>query len=392
MANSPYDMFDKSIFKHEEKIKTKHFSKEDDKKYSSIFYPIFKYPTLNKAIEQVSKKEVSYRTKDKYIYLIDYQIINTPKGFISIKFHQFIFNQNHEKLVEQIQILNYDVNADKILSLHDVLRKDYMNIINLRILEDHKNYTLSDISDFSIHEEEIRIYFQHEKKKYITLPYQKYYSYIRLKHKKIPSLYQKQQIKKITTNIDPNKPMIAFTFDDGPSKEYTKQIMDIFNKANGKATFFMLGTQVKKYPEVVSTIYQQGFEVASHTLNHKNLAFLNKKETYTEIMKTQDLIYQITGEDPLLLRPPYGSLPNIDVASLNLHIALWNIDTLDWKSKDPNLIQQNILNDVKDGSIILMHDIYKTSVQSIEKIVPILKQQGYQFVTMSDMIQYRYNK
>lgn len=388
LASDKYEKYSKPIYKNKEISEMRHFTQDNDDKYISIFYLECKQEKLNEAIKTYISEETTYQSKQKYVHYTDYEKTKYFDDFISIKFHQFIYN-NDEKIVEQIHIINYDVKADKVMQLDDVLRKDYKDMILTLLHKESKVYSIEDISDFYINKNEIDVYFNHEEKDVISIPYQEFQSYIKLKCKEIPSLYQNDIVQTSVENIDPTKPMVAFTFDDGPSEAYTQKIMDAFDKVNGKATFFMLGSQASKYEEIVKEVDRRAFEIANHTTNHKNLKTLSDEDAYKEIMDTQDLLYAYTGKDANLLRPPYGSFPNIDVKAMNL--ALWNVDTLDWKSRNVQAIKTNILNNIADGSIILMHDIYETSAISIQEILPTLKAQGYQFVTMSTLIKYRYS-
>lgn len=389
-ANSKYQDYTKPIYENKQVGKTKHYTKDSDKVYTSVFYPAFTQETLNKAIQEYMKKEITYQSKNKYIHYTDYEVMQTY-DYISIMFHQFIYNENHKKLVEQIHTINYDIKADKILTLDDVLRKDYKNMILTLLHKENKSYSIDTLSDFMIEKEGIDLYFNHEEKQKTFIDYQAFKAYIKLQNKNIPSLYQEEINTTKSEDVDPNKPMVAFTFDDGPSNTYTKEIMDAFDSVDGKATFFMLGTQINMNKEIVKEVDKRGFEVANHSYNHKNLPLLSDEEAYKEIMDTQDLIYSLIGKDPKLLRPPYGSLPKINVDDFHMENALWNIDTLDWQSRNAQAIKNSILNNISDGSIILLHDIYEPSSQAIKALLPQLKAQGYQFVSMSTLIKYRYS-
>ena len=188
--------------------------------------------------------------------------------------------------------------------------------------------------------------------------------------------------------IDPSKPMIALTFDDGPG-EYTDHLLDILEKYDAKATFFLTGTQVKKYPEEILRMQSMGCEIANHTEQHKDLAKLKKKDIKSQVSKTNEKIKKITGEDTTLIRPPYGSIDKLVKETVDGPLILWSIDTNDWKKKDAKKITKYVKKYAKDGDIVLLHDIHKFTVKSMETVIPYLVKEGYQLVTVSEMAEAR---
>ena len=190
----------------------------------------------------------------------------------------------------------------------------------------------------------------------------------------------------IPNKIDENKKMVAITFDDGPHPTNTYKILSILSKYGAHATFFMLGENVAKYPDVVKMVYDNRHEIGIHTWNHKELTKLSSDEIVSEIDKTASEIEKITGERPVLVRPPYGSVKEKEKNAINNPLILWNIDSLDWKSRDKNKIVPLVLSDVQDGDIILLHDIHSTTVPAVEEIVKYLVENDYQIITVSDML------
>lgn len=189
------------------------------------------------------------------------------------------------------------------------------------------------------------------------------------------------QIEKV---IDPTKPVVALTFDDGPSK-YTKEIIDILKEYDANATFFVLGNKVKLYQETIRQSIANGNEIGNHSYNHKQLTKLSVSELKEQIDKTQDILKQYTGYTPRLLRPTYGAINQKVRSNTDLSIVLWNIDPKDWKIKDSETIANNVLTKVSDRDIILMHDTKKRTVEAVKIIVPALIEQGYQLVTISEL-------
>jgi peptidoglycan-N-acetylglucosamine deacetylase len=185
--------------------------------------------------------------------------------------------------------------------------------------------------------------------------------------------------------IDPKKPMVALTFDDGPHFEYTMQILDCLKQYNGLATFFVLGNRVEKNKSVIKSIIENGNEIGNHTYDHKQLTKLSSKAITNEVAKTTNILKEITNIKPNLIRPTYGSVNNKVKLYSGAPLILWSIDTLDWKTRNEQMIINEVLKNVKDGDIILMHDIYKTTAMAAEVIIKELSSQGYQLVTIDEL-------
>lgn len=213
-----------------------------------------------------------------------------------------------------------------------------------------------------------------------------------LKISKIP----KADLKEITKNEEPkipdNRPRIALTFDDGPHPQNTVKILDILSKYNAKATFFMLGENAERNNWIPKRIIDQGSEIGTHTWNHKNLNKLNKEEILNQITSSSNKINEFSNTEVKYFRPPYGNA-NEQVKQVakeqNKYIILWNVDTEDWKSKNAEMVTNHVLENVKDGDIVLMHDIYLSTVEACEKIVEELTNRGYRLVTISELFEGR---
>jgi peptidoglycan/xylan/chitin deacetylase (PgdA/CDA1 family) len=184
--------------------------------------------------------------------------------------------------------------------------------------------------------------------------------------------------------IDPDKPMIALTYDDGPSK-YTQEILDLLKENNSAATFFVLGSQASKYEETIKQMIDDGNQIGNHSYDHKRLTSLNDEELYDQINKTDNLIYEIALYRPFVMRPPYGSTNEALADKLQKPIIKWSIDTRDWESRNAESITKIIFENVKDGDIILMHDLYESSLEASKTVIPELINRGYQLVTISEL-------
>lgn len=190
----------------------------------------------------------------------------------------------------------------------------------------------------------------------------------------------------ITSKIDPEKPMVALTFDDGPSKATTR-ILDVLEQYDAHATFFVVGTQLEKFPEITARAVSLGCEIGNHTYSHKNFTKISKDEILDQIGRVNDLVQQAAAYEIRLVRPPYGAGIKDETvkATVAYPLIMWSIDTLDWSTRDTQSTLEAIRKDVQDGSIVLMHDLYDATAAAVETIVPELIEQGYQLVTVSEM-------
>ena len=179
---------------------------------------------------------------------------------------------------------------------------------------------------------------------------------------------------------------VALTFDDGPNPEYTEKLLDGLKDREVKATFFLLGNQVELYPDIVKRMHEEGHLIGNHSYDHVNLGALCESEACTQIKKTNDAIYKVTGEYPEYLRPPFGSVKNKLDEDMNMIVTLWDIDTRDWEVQNVASIESKVLGKAKDGEIILMHDAYATSVTAALDLIDKMKQDGYEFVTVDELI------
>ncbi len=196
-------------------------------------------------------------------------------------------------------------------------------------------------------------------------------------------------IKPIGRYIDPNKPMVALTYDDGPRPKSTNRILNCLEKYDSAATFFELGYLAKAYPDCIRREVKLGCEVANHSWDHPNLATLSGSGVANQINSTSNTIFNICGVKPRLLRPPYGSYNSTVRNNCGMPIIIWSIDTLDWKYRDASYVTSVIKNQVTDGSVILMHSIYDSTAAATEAIVPWLISRGYQLVTVSELAEAR---
>lgn len=183
-----------------------------------------------------------------------------------------------------------------------------------------------------------------------------------------------------------DNPKIALTFDDGPHPYYTEQLLDGLKERGAKASFFVLGKQAQAYPDLIKRMHEEGHLVGNHTYSHIQLGDNNREEFKKELIMTSEVLVELTGEETQYVRPPYGSWDKSFETELMMFPVLWTVDPMDWCSEDVSAIVQKVTKKSKENSIILMHDEYKSSVTAALQIVDILQRQGYEFVTVDEIL------
>lgn len=182
------------------------------------------------------------------------------------------------------------------------------------------------------------------------------------------------------------RPMVALTYDDGPG-QYTDKLLDCLEENNAKATFFMLGQNAEQYPDVVKRMYDSGMELGNHTYDHQILTGLDSTSISNEITKTNQIIEKAAGVSAASLRPPGGSFNETVQQLAGMPIVKWSLDTKDWKHKSEDKTYQKVIDNVQDGSVILMHDIHEWSVNASLRLIPELIEKGYKLVTVQELAQ-----
>lgn len=192
----------------------------------------------------------------------------------------------------------------------------------------------------------------------------------------------------IRQNLDPNKPMVAFTFDDGPNYSSTSVILDALEQNGGSATFFIVGNRLKSSgnTECANRMVSLGCQLGNHTYDHTHYG----KQVCTEDIDWNiDAINEATGHKPTAFRPTGGSLTDFIEDNAKAPLYIWSLDTLDWKYRDSDRIYGVLTNDIRDGDIVLMHDIYGTTADAVASAVPVLVQNGFQIVNVAELAYYK---
>lgn len=181
-------------------------------------------------------------------------------------------------------------------------------------------------------------------------------------------------------------PRVALTFDDGPHRIYTRNLLDGLRERGVKATFFVVGENIPGNEDLIRQMEADGHLIGNHTYDHADISKLSDEENCRELQKTSDLVKEITGHGTAYVRPPFGNWKDTMDCRVTMISVKWTIDTLDWKSKNVTEIIGKVMQQISDHDIILMHDYYETSVEAALQIVDRLQQEGYEFVTVEDLI------
>lgn len=425
------------------KIENKDFGEiESIIEYGTQGFIAVHYPLFNKDnIDSINKKFVtgfidafkeeisgeSFPDKaNQYELNIDYDTDLGPNNIISITYTVFesssYMAHPNVRIVTKAIDLSKDLEVDldyimdneyleyisqlskKYFSTHEI----YKDSIDSDIFEQGISPTKDNYSNFILKEDKIIIIFN----KYqlfsgnfgmpiIEIPYTDLKDYIKPELLSLFTNEVKENLNQVEVEkeqvhinapkriIDPNKPMIALTFDDGPNKKTTLPILDILKEYNSAATFFVLGNRVSDNGDILKRMIEEGSEIGNHSFNHKELTKLSPPELTEQIQKTQNAVLESTGKSPKLIRPTYGSFNDDLKSGVNMPLILWSVDTLDWKSRDAKKVTNHVLENVKDGDIILMHDIYESTAEATITLVPKLIQMGYQLVTVSELYEAR---
>jgi peptidoglycan/xylan/chitin deacetylase (PgdA/CDA1 family) len=179
---------------------------------------------------------------------------------------------------------------------------------------------------------------------------------------------------------------IALTFDDGPHQTYTPKLLDGLKERGVHATFFLMGENIAGKEDLVRRMKEEGHLIANHSYKHIQLSKAGAEAACRGVEETNRIIWEITGKRPEYLRPPYGDWNEELECKVGMTTVLWSVDSLDWKLRSTDRIVKRVLKDVKEGDIILLHDIFPTSVDAALRLVDELQGRGYTFVTVDEIL------
>lgn len=362
----------------------------------------FEKSVKKKIKEQGDKRGNLFHKDTNYAMLFDSAVYETGNGALSMAIYAVEYNEVDRKMEPvQTSVQTYLLNKDTMLQLNpmqlltpdykekaatyftDYLNKSYKEEelrpdADVYLKEDDSNYNQIVLSDgeMTVFFDEGTVVDASEGVVSVTMP--KVY------------LGTSLRSQVITRYIDPDKPMVAITYDDGPGGDAEKKILKTLKKYGAVATFFYVGNRIDYDKENVKTAYELGCEIANHSWDHSDLTGLSAKGVKSQMKKTNKAIKDIIGVKPELYRPPYGSYNDSVLEAAGMPAIIWDVDTEDWRSRDAKAVFKVIKKTKKlDGKIILMHSIYGSTASATKKIIPYLQKKGYQLVTVSELIKYK---
>lgn len=397
---------------------------ETSKIVYSLHYPKFSQETIDKdiydlLIEMLKKGETLDITVDhpdqRAMIYMDYDSYLVGSNIASVTFYVELNSMRMANPETSMISKYYDITNGKILTLDDLFRGNYIEAIadycknqiqkdeNLSelyeegLMDEYLAAEKENYQNLSLTKDGVLVTFSKEQirsagKEYqFLIPYKKMKKYLNFDYESETIVIEDKETvitdKTEVPVIDPSKPMIALTFDDGPNPSVTNKILDILKENNARATFFVLGNRLSNHETTLKRIENEHSEIASHTYNHKSLNLLSESEIRKEVVGVDKQLKTILGHGTKLLRPPYGAINDTVRDTVNAPMICWTVDTEDWKSRNKKAIVNQVIGKVKDGDIILFHDLYDSTAEAIREIVPKLIKEGYQIVTVSEMFQ-----
>ena len=337
-----------------------------------------------------------FKKEDK---IIDYCFYEENPDYVLVEKNilnaltSFLYKDGEDNYIGKI----YETNSDKEVSINDLIKEDKLSLYNAKIAELLKLKYPKFIAEALIKEEVQREYLLRENELVI------YFSNYEIEPKVEELLYLKVNYNEIkeylnfTVLLDSeyqnesgydytlSKKAVAFTFDDSPNKNKTDKILEFLNDNHFHATFFIVGERVINNENLLLSINSQGSEIGSHTYNHANMKKLTNEEIINDYKKMNDIYTNLFSKDLSLIRPPYGNIYESQTNLIPTSFILWSLDTNDWRYRNTDYIVNYVLDNIKDGDIILFHDSYETTVEAISELLPLLYSKGYQVMSVSEL-------
>lgn len=388
----------------------------------SMHYPKFSQESIDTDINQLVQKTMEKATNTN----LEFSTLD-QRGMIYMNYDSYLVGQNIVSIIFYVEYNSselanpqthmmskyYNLSTGKELAEHELFQGEYLKAIaeycktyfmdrieikdelDLELFQQVIAPEPENYQNLSLTKEGVLVTFTKDqvfsaKKEYqICIPYEELKEYLTFDYTATTIVIEEpidvipEEVE--TPYIDPDKPMIALTFDDGPNPKVTNRILDILKEYDSRATFFIVGNRLKNYPDTLQRIVNEKSELGSHTYHHRSLTLLTPNEIKKELSAVDDYLKELLGFDTATLRPPYGEVNDVVKKSVKKPMIYWSVDTEDWRNKDTDVIVEHVLDQVQDGDIILFHDLYETTAAAIEILVPKLIEEGYQLVTVSEL-------
>ena len=372
---------DKEKFKRNNSIVKSNISDINEEYSIDVDYPRYKSDSINSVITKYVYEYVKKFKKDKTLnrtLKIDYElynkndytniVFNIDNSISKVNRHNIIIDLKNEKEASIAEMFS-DLNIDK--TINEIAYNKYSSKIYEKILSAKLNdYT------YIIDDNQINIYF--DDIDFGDIPYEPVI-FINLNEK----IYSFKEF-----DYDENKKFISLTFDDGPSK-YTEEVLKTLELNESSATFFMIGRNMLDNNETVLKVYNSNSEIGNHGYSHKLLTDIPLYELDFEITEFERIFEEITNDKVKYLRPAYGEYNETVRNFIDYPIVLWNVDPVDWNERDIPSIYNEVLKNACDGCIVILHDIYEETNETVKLLVPMLKSLDYEVVSISNLLKYK---
>jgi len=328
------------------------------------------------------------------LYVFDEEeYVLLEKNIIAKSFISYIYKDNNNNYMSKI----YDYYTNKEMNIFDVIKEDkaekFRERVNELIFLKYPKFISEELinenvkKSFLFRDNELVIYFND----YELELESNEILYLKVNYNEIKDclnfsfILDKEYENESGYNFTNSKKSVAFTFDDSPNKNKTNKILKVLKDNHFHATFFVVGEKAENNLDLLISIKNSGNEIGSHSYSHQNYNKLTNNDLINDYKKVNDITNKLFQENIKLLRPPYGIYKDEQLNVLDVSFILWNMDTLDWKYKNSNYIINYVVNNIKDGDIILFHDSYDTTVNAVKKLLPILYSKGYQVMSVSEL-------
>ena len=391
----------------------------------ALHYPKISKSAIDTDIRKILDDELklfeeeysSYKAEKKderMVLSIDYETTVVSDKYMSVVFYKAVGKENDILNYQVFATRSYNLKTGEVITLDTIFKENSLNKIaaltrseirkkisdpNLLATTLFYSGTAAESSNYAFYifkDDQLRIYFKENQVfavanqlNYIDIPIQDLSFYLVASFPATVAVEPTATDENSEHYIDPNKPMIAITFDDGPSVNGTQRILDALASNQAKATFFVVGSRVDNHKELIIAIIAGGHEIGNHTYTHQDLSTLTEEEILAEISSTVQKINEYVNTNVYLVRPVNGRYSKLLQDTSPYPLILWSVDTRDWSSRNADAIYEEVMANAKDGAIIICHDLYESTAEAAERFIPDLIAQGYQLVTVSELAEYR---
>lgn len=347
--------------------------------FISIYYPKFFHSNIDSTIHATVDELVEEFKDEEGRLFVDYSSYDLMENYCSV----LLTIDKNGVITHKAWV--FDLEEDVVITMHDIFSSDVLVKLEALIEYEGKSdqsvvSSLDELENYYLLGNELILFFECDEEKRVAISLALLEPWIRSSFSYL--LINNSDVRV----IDPTKPMVALTYDDGPHPEVTERILNVLKENNCAATFFVLGSRIANHRSLIERMIAEGSEIGNHTFGHQDMRNLNKVQLNDQISAWEDALKEVDATYQMkLMRPTYGATNDFVVNNTSYPLILWSIDTLDWSKKDSDYVVEKVLKEVKDGSIILMHDMYDSTAEATEILVPELIKRGYQCVTISEL-------